>query len=67
MKNYFRKSVLVAIAISFVTLTSCLEDAVKDATGLFDEIPNSYKGTWVDSNSNEIRVGGASIIFEGNT
>ena len=67
MKNYFKTSLLVAIAVSFLTLTSCIEDAIKDATGLFDEIPNSYRGTWVDGNSNEITVGAQAIVFEGNS
>ena len=73
MKNYFKASLLVAIAFSFLTLTSCLfEDELDKFWDAYDDtlyeerqFPDSYLGTWEDGDSNAITVAAdTTITFE---
>lgn len=66
MKNVLKLAALLTAVIALAFVTSCnLEDEAKDALGLSEDLPQSFRGTWVDGSDNEVVLTNTSITYHG--
>jgi len=64
MKNVLKVAALLTAVIALAFVTSCnLEEEAKDALGLSEDLPQSFRGTWTDTNDNEVVLTNSSISY----